>query len=170
MKFIVWFQVGVKISMILPRKQMPIGTLTKKPHHYGDSQSWNKICPRSLVSQNFSRENSEQLPLRFFQLWLLWMLWTKQPLSRNVGTKGFPLCTRMLPAHHSGLLSKSPWTRGQMQGNEHCVLQTQEPNGPISQGGRVPDGHLQGKKTNQNWVSGLQLRLCSLLNVTALHR
>lgn len=74
MKFIVWFQVSVKISMILPRKQMPTGTLTKKPHHYSDAQSWNKIRPRSLVSQNFSRENSEQLPLRFFQLWLLRML------------------------------------------------------------------------------------------------
>lgn len=107
MKFIVWFQVSVKISMILPRKQMPISTLIKKPHHYGDSQSWNKIHSKSLVSQNFSRENLEQLPLRFFQLWLLIMLRTKQPVSRNVGTKGFPLCTGMLPAHHNELLSKS---------------------------------------------------------------
>lgn len=71
MKFIVQFQVSVKFSMVLPRKQMPVSTLTRKPHHYWDSHSWNKIHLKSFVSQNFSRENSEQLPLIFFQLWFI---------------------------------------------------------------------------------------------------
>lgn len=84
MKFIVWFQVSVKFSMILPRKQMPVSTLTKKPHHYCASQSWNKIHPKRLMSQNFSRENSEQLLLRFFQCWLMRML--PEPSTLCLGT------------------------------------------------------------------------------------
>lgn len=47
MKFIVRLQVNVKFSMILPRKQMPVSILTKKTHHYCDSQSWNKMHPKS---------------------------------------------------------------------------------------------------------------------------
>lgn len=47
-ELIVRLQVSVKVSMILPRKQMRVSTLTKKPHHYCDSQNWNRMHPERV--------------------------------------------------------------------------------------------------------------------------
>lgn len=84
--------------------------------------------------------------------------WTQQPLSRNAAINHWSLCMGCSPP--------SQWApqpiflnQGQMQGAEHCVPQTQEPNGPISQGSRDLDRHLQGKKTNQNRVPAPNLSL-----------
>lgn len=94
MKFIVPVQVNVKFSMILPRKQMPVSILTKKPHHYCDSQSWNKMHPRFL-GQSFSREDSKQLPLRVFSLWLMQMFREQRTPFLGRKAPGCSLSTRV---------------------------------------------------------------------------
>lgn len=50
MKFIVWFQVSVKISMILPRKQMPTG------HPHQEAPSLRRL---SELEQNLSKVSCE---------------------------------------------------------------------------------------------------------------
>lgn len=62
-KFIVRLQVSVKLSMILPRKQMPVSTLNQGAPSLLLLSELEQNASKCLVSQSFSREDSKRLCL-----------------------------------------------------------------------------------------------------------
>lgn len=166
-EFIVRLQVSVEFSMVLHRKQMPVGTFTEKAHHYCDSRSWNRMhivsCEPELL-----QEGSAQLPLRVFQLQLMWTLHAQSILFPHVGTNCFSAWGCSLPTTVSSLACL-PEPQGRCRESLVCCkLRSQ-----MDQQDREaesPTGIFRERKLSTIRVSGLQLYVLSLLSAMVLHQ